>query len=227
LAITQTNPLVNCTISSGAILVALIGLLLPNNIFPSFQEPPKKLAVQELIGFETVKAAYPTIFVAIIPGVLVTFGSIYVLSLDQNPIMLIIGQWIGIPGKIYFGRIAQSKGNRVTIKISLICLLLGIVGLLLLVRIPLISVNIALLSCGALLEIGIGGGWLSFQNIAQESALSERQTLAHTTFLLMWRLGVFIGQGIGTGIQGVGVWYYSLGLLGLTLIPVIFKKNFR
>jgi MFS family permease len=191
---------------------------------PNLEVKSRKLSWRGLMEVNSLKATYPVYFLAIVQGMLLVSSSLYLLAKGTNPTVLIIGQWIGIGSMSFFGYLTQKKGNLLGISIGMICLMLGLIGLIYAPQLNHFA-YVGFLITGILLSNSINGVWLCFQNIAQEAADKDKQTEGHSGFFLLWRLGILTGQLISAHLGHLNSWYTSLGIVIMTFFLVFLHRR--
>jgi MFS family permease len=207
----------------GGSLIVLILFHIDN--FPNLEVTSRKLSWRGLIEVQSLKVTYPIYFLAIVQGVLLVSGSLYLIAEGTNPTILVIGQWIAIGFMPLFGNLSQKKGNLFSIFIGMIIVILGLIGL---IYSPLLgSYSYAgFLIAGILLGIGFHGVVrLGFQNIAQETAHKDKQTEGYSGFLLLLRLGILTGQLFSTQFGHLQTWYISIGIVVLSAFLLFFQRR--
>jgi MFS family permease len=95
--------------------------------FPNLEVTKRKLSWKGLMEFNSLKAVYPAYFLAIVQGILLVYSNLYLIEKGVNPVVLQIGQWIGIGSMSFMGRLTQIKGNLYGIIVSMISLMVGLI----------------------------------------------------------------------------------------------------
>jgi MFS family permease len=202
----------------------LVCLLLSIDKFPKLEVTSRKLSWRELKDVASLKAIYPAFFLATVQGALLVSGSLYLIATGENPVFLIIGQWLGIASMSLIGYLTQKKGNRFAIFVCLICLMLGLIGLIYSPHLGHFS-YLGFMITGILLGTSTSGGWICFLNIAQESADKEKPTEGYAHFTLLWRLGILTGQLFSPYLGYLKSWYSALGVVVLLFTFVFFSRS--